>query len=111
MDTEQNLELFRNLISLNRNLYYWKYSPEIELLWTNCPSRRLYSTIFGLRDRRQTISGHFQSSGVPLIIIDIFEMVWICANCGHIHVGPTAPGVCPVCDHPQSYFRVKAENY
>lgn len=95
MDTEQNLELFRNLISLNRNLYYWKYSPEMELLWTNCPSRRLYSTIFGLRDRRQTISGHFQSSGVPLIIIDIFEMVWICAFekqgevCRGIHViGP-----------------------
>ncbi len=36
---------------------------------------------------------------------------WQCGNCGHIHVGPTAPGVCPVCDHPQSYFRVKAENY
>ena len=36
---------------------------------------------------------------------------WQCGNCGHIHVGPTAPGVCPVCDHPQSYFRVRAENY
>ena len=39
------------------------------------------------------------------------DMIWQCSNCGHIHVGPTAPGVCPVCDHPQSYFRVKAENY
>ena len=37
--------------------------------------------------------------------------VWICANCGHIHVGPAAPGVCPVCDHPQAYFKIKAENY
>lgn len=36
---------------------------------------------------------------------------WQCSNCGHIHVGPAAPGVCPVCDHPQSYFRIKAENY
>ncbi len=37
--------------------------------------------------------------------------VWKCRNCGHIHVGPKAPNVCPVCDHPQSYFEIKAENY
>ena len=28
------------------------------------------------------------------------DMVWICRNCGHIHVGKTAPEVCPVCAHP-----------
>lgn len=38
-------------------------------------------------------------------------VVWQCANCGHIHVGTTAPTVCPVCAHPQAYFQVKAENY
>ena len=32
------------------------------------------------------------------------DMVWQCANCGHIVIGPKAPDVCPVCDHPQSYF-------
>lgn len=36
---------------------------------------------------------------------------WQCANCGHIHEGDSAPGVCPVCDHPQAYFQVLAENY
>lgn len=39
------------------------------------------------------------------------ETVWICLNCGHIHVGPTAPQVCPVCAHPQDYFQIRAENY
>lgn len=38
-------------------------------------------------------------------------VIWKCANCGHIHVGENAPMVCPVCNHPQSYFEVKAENY
>lgn len=38
-------------------------------------------------------------------------VVWQCANCGHIHVGKEAPGVCPVCDHPQAYFQVRATNY
>lgn len=39
------------------------------------------------------------------------DVVWQCANCGHICVGKKAPEVCPVCAHPQSYFQVKAENY
>lgn len=39
------------------------------------------------------------------------DTIWKCKNCGHIHVGPKAPEVCPVCSHPQSYFEVKAENY
>ncbi len=39
------------------------------------------------------------------------DVIWECGNCGHIHIGKQAPAVCPVCDHPQSYFMVKAENY
>lgn len=37
--------------------------------------------------------------------------VWECRNCGHICVGTNAPEVCPVCNHPQSYFEVREENY
>ena len=39
------------------------------------------------------------------------DVIWQCANCGHIVIGKKAPDVCPVCDHPQSYFQIKAENY
>ena len=39
------------------------------------------------------------------------DAIWQCINCGHIVVGPKAPKVCPVCNHPQSYFQKKAENY
>ena len=39
------------------------------------------------------------------------DMIWQCANCGHIVVGKKAPEICPVCSHPQSYFQIKAENY
>ena len=39
------------------------------------------------------------------------DMIWQCGNCGHICIGKKAPEVCPVCDHPQSYFQIKAENY
>ncbi|MCI5911785.1 MAG: rubrerythrin family protein [Oscillospiraceae bacterium] len=37
--------------------------------------------------------------------------VWECRNCGHIVVGTKAPEVCPVCNHPQSFFEIREENY
>lgn len=39
------------------------------------------------------------------------EVVWVCRNCGHIHVGKSAPKVCPTCAHPQAYFEIKKTNY
>lgn len=44
----------------------------------------------------------FEKAGVTM---------WECRNCGHVVVGTTAPKVCPVCAHPQSYFEVRNENY
>ena len=37
--------------------------------------------------------------------------VWKCRNCGYITVGDTAPEVCPVCDHPQSFFEKRIINW
>jgi rubrerythrin len=42
---------------------------------------------------------------------DVTETVWVCRNCGHLHIGAEAPEVCPVCAHPKAYFERKAENY
>mgnify|MGYP003377203368 CR=1 FL=1 len=39
------------------------------------------------------------------------KTVWICTNCGHIHIGDEAPEVCPVCAHPKAYFEIRKENY
>jgi rubrerythrin len=38
-------------------------------------------------------------------------VIWQCSNCGHIHIGKTAPEICPVCSHPKAYFQRKATNY
>ncbi|MBE6632089.1 MAG: rubrerythrin family protein [Ruminococcaceae bacterium] len=39
------------------------------------------------------------------------EAIWECRNCGHLVMGKKAPGVCPVCSHPQSYFEIRKVNY
>lgn len=39
------------------------------------------------------------------------KVAWKCRNCGNIVYADSAPEVCEVCNHPQSYFEVEAKNY
>ena len=39
------------------------------------------------------------------------DRMWMCRECGHIHVGKSAPKICPVCSHPQAFFELRPENY
>ena len=36
---------------------------------------------------------------------------WVCMECGYVHHGTQPPTKCPSCDHPQSYYRFKCEQY
>ena len=39
------------------------------------------------------------------------DCIWQCRNCGHIVIGKKAPKMCPVCNHPQAFFELRATNY
>lgn len=39
------------------------------------------------------------------------EQIWVCRNCGHVFKGKKVPHECPVCNHPQSYFELRIQNY
>lgn len=39
------------------------------------------------------------------------EVVWQCEICGYTMVSKTAPGACPLCGYPKSFFEVKKNNY
>ena len=39
------------------------------------------------------------------------DCIWQCRNCGHIVIGKKAPKLCPVCNHPQAFFELRATNY
>jgi len=36
---------------------------------------------------------------------------WRCSNCGYLHEGEEAPGICPACAHPQAHFELLGENW
>lgn len=39
------------------------------------------------------------------------QMTWRCRNCGYLHVGASAPELCPACLHPQAHFELLGENW
>lgn len=39
------------------------------------------------------------------------DRVWLCRECGNVHIGKKAPEICPVCKHPQAYYELRADNY
>jgi rubrerythrin len=59
-------------------------------------------------ERYQKLLGNIEKG---LVFSKDGDKVWICRNCGHVHIGKAAPQLCPVCSHPQAYFEVKADNY
>ncbi|MBM3318993.1 MAG: rubrerythrin family protein [Candidatus Eisenbacteria bacterium] len=38
-------------------------------------------------------------------------VTWRCRNCGYLHEGTEALGVCPACAHPQAHFELLGENW
>lgn len=59
-------------------------------------------------ERFRTLSENLEKG---LVFARSGEVVWLCRNCGHLHVGKQAPQMCPVCAHPRAFFEIKAENY
>lgn len=39
------------------------------------------------------------------------NVAWKCMNCGYVHDGDEAPGMCPACVHPQEHFELFVETY
>jgi rubrerythrin len=39
------------------------------------------------------------------------KVAWRCRNCGYLHVGLSAPEICPACVHPQAHFELLGENW
>ena len=39
------------------------------------------------------------------------EIEWVCRECGYVHKGTDAPEKCPSCDHQQSFYQAKCEEY
>jgi len=39
------------------------------------------------------------------------EVWWVCRECGYIHFGKEPPDKCPSCDHEETFYQIKCEEY
>lgn len=39
------------------------------------------------------------------------EVWWVCRECGYVHYGKEPPDKCPSCDHEESFYQIKCEEY
>lgn len=39
------------------------------------------------------------------------EQIWVCRECGYVHIGKQPPMKCPSCDHATSFYQVECETY
>lgn len=63
------------------------------------------------KDHEERYSQLFENVKEESVFNKENQQTWYCRKCGHVHVGEKAPGVCPVCQHPQAYFEIKQSNY
>ena len=63
------------------------------------------------KDHEERFSKLLDNVNNELVFSKDGDKIWKCRNCGHICIGKEAPEVCPVCNHPQAFFEIKAENY
>lgn len=66
------------------------------------------NSFFSIAEIEKTHAQHFNEFLTALNGNKLYKSengtIWICTNCGHIHIGTSAPESCPVCSHPQGYF-------
>ena len=63
------------------------------------------------REHEERYRAVLEKLNAETIFISEEVQMWICTNCGHVHVGKKAPEMCPVCQHPKSYFQKKVNAY
>ena len=76
---EENLELFKELISCNANLYLWSYDADYNLIQSNCPYESVLSTMFSLFGCKEYLYTYAKDHDVPLGIGTPIGLQWIAA--------------------------------
>lgn len=74
---EQNLNLFRELISCQANVYLWEYDSKGTLQKSNCPHESIFDTLFTVFDCKAQMCAHAEPSFMPLQIDTPAGLLWL----------------------------------
>lgn len=72
----QNLEFLQDMFLYTQQVCSWTITPDMELLYSNCPESDFFFSLFLVSSCRTAIQTHFACSEVPLLVSDRTGFAW-----------------------------------
>lgn len=76
MDVQQNLELFRELMLCDGNIYSWSYDANGKLLFSNCPDQAVFADAFALLGCLDKMLERGSKRGTPIFLSSDTGLIW-----------------------------------
>lgn len=76
---ENNLRLFRELMTCGHEIYFWEFDCDFTLLSSNCPVSRFYRQLFGLDKIGLSTLREHRENGMPMVMANDPGLFWIAA--------------------------------
>ena len=78
MDIKERLSFFQEMVQCEYPLHLWHYSPEFELIETDCPAELMLPDIISMLGFSSLVLAHIESGNrMPLILDTEFGLLWI----------------------------------
>jgi len=79
VDIEQNLNLFKELISCNSNIYTWIFDGNENLSYSNCPQDTLFHSVLSVFGCKDYMYEYGKTNSMPLMLSTTLGLDWIAA--------------------------------
>lgn len=76
----QNLKFMQDTFFFTQNICSWSVTPDMQLLYSNCPEQGFFFDLFSVSACRAAIQEHFAQSAMPLIATDRIGFVWLAVS-------------------------------
>ncbi|OYT36446.1 rubrerythrin family protein [Candidatus Pacearchaeota archaeon ex4484_71] len=110
-NTEENLEASINGEEYEETEMYPEFAKIAEEEGLTKISQRLKSIAIAEKHHKERFQAILNEIKKGTLLKKEEKVVWVCMECGYVHIGPEPPEKCPSCDHPKEYFELKTEKF
>lgn len=79
-DLYTRLDVFEKLLLCNGNIYFWQYSPDFKLIYSNCPDTDFWQTVFSNSSCCPLLSDYIKENRLPFLMEDELNFIWIAVS-------------------------------
>ncbi|EOS38381.1 hypothetical protein C808_02582 [Lachnospiraceae bacterium M18-1] len=71
------LNILKDMLKQSLDISFWEYSPDMELIYTNCEDSALMETLFSLNGCKQIIQEVATERNFPMLLSDSLLLFWL----------------------------------